>query len=271
MARLYGWSLDAFYGIDHTYVTSSDGHIWNCWGRSSGGQVICSGEAESEHAECLSQRKSHAGLLYGLTGVCHQTANRILFPARCIVSKATNYWLTAFIYGTYGLSVEAFQHRINTCLQAPDYLIPRLDSDHTELTYEMIYLQEINKLYAHALTMQRQTGISKKQMILSLLQDELRLATAYRLGTQASTNVADTLLKYQSELHKAKSFYDRTFLAKRILPVQYAEKMNELTKAAFKDINKSLGEDSFQEMFGIIKEVQLIDPGIMQKFYLKNM
>lgn len=270
MARLYGWSLNSFYGIDHTYVTSSEGHIWNCWGRSSGGQVICSGETEAAHAECLSQKNSHAGLLYGLTGVCHQTANRILFPASCIVSAATNYWLTVFFYGTYGLSVVKFQSRIKKCLAAKDHLTPRLDSHNSELTGEAAYLQGINQLYAHALTRQKQTGMSKERMVLHLLQNELKLTTAYRLGSEASTKVTNTLLKYQTELLREKDFYDRALMAKRLVPVRYAEKINEITNAAFKDINKSLGESRYQEMFGIIPEAQLIDPAIMHEFYQRK-
>jgi len=266
MAILSGWSLDSFYGVDHTYVTSSDGHIWNCWGRNTGGQVICSGEAESSHAECLAQRKSHAGLLYGLTGVCHQTANRILFPANCIVSGATNYWLTVFFYGTYGLSVVKFQSMIKKCLGVEDLVMPRLEFN-SQLTGEAAYLQRISQLYAHALTRQKQTGISKERMVLSLLQNELKLATAYRLGSEVDTKITNTLLQYQKELLKEKNYYDRALMAKRLAPARFAEKINEIATAAFKDISKSLGESRYQEMFGIIPEAQLIYPAIMHEFY----
>ena len=41
METLKGWSipLNGKKGefADHTYVTSSDGRKWGCWGRSSGG------------------------------------------------------------------------------------------------------------------------------------------------------------------------------------------------------------------------------------------
>ena len=30
--------------IDHTYVTSSEGHVWPCFGRSKGGRKICEGD-----------------------------------------------------------------------------------------------------------------------------------------------------------------------------------------------------------------------------------
>lgn len=87
---------------DHTYVTSSDGHIWPCWGRSSGGTVICTGQGRISFAECLSHPDGQAGILYAVSGVCHQAANRILFPSMQTVAGAMGYNLSVTIYGEYG-------------------------------------------------------------------------------------------------------------------------------------------------------------------------
>ena len=88
---------------DHTYVRSSDGHRWRCWGRDAGGRQICSGRGDSAVADCLSQPGSQAGIIYAITGVCHQTANRILNPADVVVSSANGYRQSVFLWGTYGL------------------------------------------------------------------------------------------------------------------------------------------------------------------------
>jgi len=87
---------------DHTYVTSSAGHIWNCNGRGAGGMAICVGSGNVDQADCLSNPLSHAGISYGITGVCHQMANRILYPAGQTVSRAQRYQWSCFMYGTYG-------------------------------------------------------------------------------------------------------------------------------------------------------------------------
>jgi len=264
MSTLYGWSLDSFYGVDHTYVTSSDGQIWNCWGRSSGGQLICSGTAEPGQADCLSEKNSHAGLLYGLTGVCHQTANRILFPARCIVSEATNYWLTAFVYGTYGLSVVKFQSRLAKCLPGQDWPAPRKD---TGLSPETAYLYSIHNLYAKASAQVRQAGAAKERTVFQLLQNECKLSTAYRLGSDSTPRAVKDLLQYQRELLGDKNLFDRALMAKRIKPAIYAEKVNQLANSAFKDLCKSIGEERFLKMFGTRAEIQLIDPAVMSEYY----
>lgn len=92
---------------DHTYVTSSDGRgPWGCWGRSSGGMPLVGASAmgSSTIADCISQTNSRAGIVYAITGVCHQTANRILDPAARLVTSARGYGVSRFAYQTYGLN-----------------------------------------------------------------------------------------------------------------------------------------------------------------------
>jgi hypothetical protein len=100
------------YG-EHTYVTSSCGFTWECFGQASGGNSLTSGVGDSFVADCLSYPRGtvrvagfdhpqYAGIIYGITGVCHQASNRILFAAQLLVSKAQGYGLSR-VFGPYGL------------------------------------------------------------------------------------------------------------------------------------------------------------------------
>lgn len=100
---------------DHTYVTSSHGHVWPCWGRSSGGKLICKGIGDTDLADCLAGPDSTAGIIYGVTGVCHQTANRILYPANTTVSPADGYLGSFYAWRTYG-RVSFPWRRLKICL-----------------------------------------------------------------------------------------------------------------------------------------------------------
>lgn len=102
---------------EHTYVKSSDGHVWPCWGRSSGGRPICAGTGNTAQADCLSRPNSKAGIHYGKTGVCHQTANRILCVTRSkeTVSRAKGYPASVFAWGTYGLGPVPWRE-LRNCL-----------------------------------------------------------------------------------------------------------------------------------------------------------
>lgn len=92
---------------DHTYVTSSLGHVWSCFGRSAGGRAICAGSGNALKADCLAQPNSKAGIRYGISGVCHQAANRILYPActptnTITVARARGSLGSIFAWGVYG-------------------------------------------------------------------------------------------------------------------------------------------------------------------------
>jgi len=55
-------------------------------------------------ADCLSQPLSQAGIRYAVTGVCHQTSNRILHPAGAItVNGCRGYAWSVSLFGHYGL------------------------------------------------------------------------------------------------------------------------------------------------------------------------
>jgi hypothetical protein len=103
LGTLTGFALKMVgVGADHTYVTSSNGHVWPCNGRSSGGSPIAVGVGNVDQSDCLAQPDLKCGIKYSQTGVCHQMANRLLFPANGTVSSAAGYRWSMFIYGTYG-------------------------------------------------------------------------------------------------------------------------------------------------------------------------
>jgi hypothetical protein len=92
MGSVSGYALKIpLVPAEHTYVESSHGHVWPCFGRSAGGRQVCAGAGNTAQADCLSQPNSEAGIVYGGTGVCHQAANRILLPSGQTVSGASGY------------------------------------------------------------------------------------------------------------------------------------------------------------------------------------
>ena len=98
MARLYGHAV-AMVGkrTDHTYVTSSEGYVWACAGRSEGGHGICTGSGSAWLAHCLAGANARAGIVYNVTGWCDQMANRILRPAGVDVSAARGYRISELV------------------------------------------------------------------------------------------------------------------------------------------------------------------------------
>jgi len=118
VAPLKGYSIpmEISLDLDHTYA-QADAQFYNCFGRSKGGTVICQGEGDSVASSIIANGKIDsdgnndgcAGIVYGLTGVCHQIANRILSPAKILVSSAQGYALSSAFYGDYGLFYHPYE------------------------------------------------------------------------------------------------------------------------------------------------------------------
>jgi hypothetical protein len=89
---------------DHTYVQcGTGGKAWGCWGGKTGGTELRRGTGSTQRADAIAGADEHAGIkCYLINGVCHQAANRILFPAGITVRGARGYDVSEALFGTYG-------------------------------------------------------------------------------------------------------------------------------------------------------------------------
>ena len=122
--QLFAWGNTTKLGVgDHTWVTSSsdgtakptDGNVeyWYCWGvhHSSAEQLgmSTSGASFARKVAKPNDPSEDVGIKYGIDGLCHQMANRLLRftndddtgkPIK--VSRASGYQLSIAMYGEYG-------------------------------------------------------------------------------------------------------------------------------------------------------------------------
>lgn len=94
-----------FIGMaDHTYVQCGNGgRAWGCWGGKTGGGPLRSGDGSTLRADTIAQPDERAGVTcYLVNGVCHQAANRVLYPAGITVRGARGYDVSELLFGTYG-------------------------------------------------------------------------------------------------------------------------------------------------------------------------
>jgi len=89
---------------DHTYVECGTGAKgWSCWGGKTGGDYLRSAPGSTLRADAIAQPNERARIkCYLINGVCHQAANRILFPAGLTVDGARGYGLSVTLFGVYG-------------------------------------------------------------------------------------------------------------------------------------------------------------------------
>lgn len=94
---------------DHTYV-EIDGQPFGCWGRSTGGTLLGTWYGDAALGICLATPSGKAGIRYAMSGVCHQAANRILWPSGGNVSKAVGAPASVLLWGTFGLAGNGAQY-----------------------------------------------------------------------------------------------------------------------------------------------------------------
>lgn len=282
MASLYGWAIKiSWLGADHTYVTSSDGFAWGCWGRSSGGRTISSGTGSSGKANCISQPGSTAGIVYAISGVCHQTANRILYPVQAIVSAAAGYWASIILYGTYGTSLIEWEIRKSLCISGILGLKAE-EAESTAVTREIVkvptpetgikdYLDKVNAIYT-AETSDMRISASPEAKTNELLSQELALLLDYRLGiagvTTDSKNIA-TLQNLQKSILAEKRNLDGALIGGKISAVEYAQKVNGLVIRFMKESGLLLGREVHTKVFGMPPDAifMVVDPKELAKYH----
>lgn len=302
MSILTGYAISTgVLRTDHTYVKSDNPpFVWSCWGRGSGGKRICRGSGNSSVANCISQSNSHAGIIYGVTGVCHQTANRILYPARVTVSKARGYWASSLAYGTYGTTFPEFLVRLATCnslagsVSRSKTSVNPLKMDmgvqsNSKDDLEKAYIQKVVDVYTEQMQIphsfnstimkKESSPLQRKELEFlnpaivngensSLLGKELELMMEFRLGRNLDSQTTKSVLKQQSDFLKEKGGMDRGLYSADLNIEKYVKEVNDLFGDMLTSLPEILGKDKYEKIFDLapLKErFVLIDSDIAVK------
>jgi hypothetical protein len=284
MAQLNGFARRIRHmRADHTYVTSSDGYVWPCWGRSSGGRRISSGNGSSAQANCLSQTHSHAGIIYGVTGVCHQTANRILWPSRTTVSGALGYEASTFFYGVYGtmgvpqlLEWEARKRRCSS-VSGDRKIAAALPASIRAATEKAVapqsaaereFLDKIEALYAPYVKTMTIAQLAEMEPV-DFLAKELDLIADYKLGADKNPEQISSLQQIQSDALKEKANLALALNNRTISGEEYASKVNDLFGTMLNQFSKTIDRETYVKLLDIKPEFTfaIVDPKIMAKMH----
>jgi len=284
MAQLNGFAIViSWLGADHTYVTSSDGYVWPCWGRSSGGRMISSGNGSSAQANCLSQTDSHAGIIYGVTGVCHQTANRILWPSRTTVSSSSGYWASTLLYGVYGtmgvpqlLEWEARKERCSS-VSGDREIAAALPASIRAATEKAVapqpaaereFLDKIDTLYAPYVKTMTIAKLTEMKPV-DFLAKELDLIADYKLGADKNPEQISSLQHIQSDALKEKANLAMALNNRTINGEEYASKVNDLFGTMLNQFSKTIDRETYVKLLDIKPGVtfSIVDPKIMAKMH----
>jgi hypothetical protein len=257
---LRGFKIPVGIGkADHTYVTSdSPKKAWGCWGRSAGGTQICDGQGDFQVADCISQPSSHAGIIYGITGVCHQTANRILYPAGVTVHQAGWYSASTALYGTYGLNQAEWLKRRQRCgiMGARRFRSLMCGGDDAQ--------KEAAVLLGLESEVDRRSRLSALAVEdESILQHEMRLRVLQNLQEKATPERIDGVLKAHTTLSRNVRSVHESLNQGTMDGKQMAEGINQRLRDFLVETKKELGDDAYRQLFNTDEtQIELVDPEI---------
>jgi hypothetical protein len=249
-ATLEGWAVPTLRSskLDHTYVVSSCGLRWDCRGQGVGGKLLRSGTGNSAIANCLSQTNSGAAIQYGVTGVCHQRANRILYPAGVTVAGCQGYPKSVFTWGIYGLF--PWPER-NKCYIATTSTLNTRQVGADAMTKIGVYNETVSKIPAE---------FDKSGDAEACRLAELHALVELTLDQPLEKPTFDVLADNQKRLQVAQADLADRFKAGQLRSEDYMSEFAKLMEMSLEANRLILGEDRFKLMFGDTSAEGLIDP-----------
>lgn len=272
---------------DHTYVTSSDGKVWPCWGGSAGGSVICSGPGNSAAADCNSFPLKLAGIIYAVTGVCHQTSNRILLPSLQNVIAARAAPVSYAAYGVLGMDMPGnppgycpiFLAKAAACalanigkdatLKAQPKAVSAASvgpdkKDQASFMQELIDLQE-GAIYSLHMAVKGKAETTKEAVTPSNISaGELKLMVKYRLRDDYDKSKVGQIVDVRTAMSRKTMECHEDIIAAKSSPDSIAQKINDEIGKMQVDMKDVLGEKDYESFLGHSEtDIMIVDPEIL--------
>lgn len=278
----------ALGAADHTYVKcDTGGRAWGCWGGKTGGTALRQGTGSTAQANAIAEPDERARIkCYLINGVCHQAANRILFPAGILVIGARGYGLSESIYGPYGRLSGPFgscpspiDHHTGVtgdlpeCVPGPTQLMQPEQVEHPQPPdeRERRYVGDVADLYAKA----EGAGIAAlgaaapdhEDFMIQLFVRKV----AHNLGAKIGKPAADRLRQHRIDVERARKEIDDGFSRGKISAVNFVAALDEQVHAFQKKTAETLAPTHYQALLDLKpgELVTLADPDIVEKEFGK--
>lgn len=265
MGTLIAKALSTAAGLaEHTYVECSGGKAWGCYGRKAGGTELVRGTGSTDRADRIAEPDERAGITcYGVNGVCHQAANRILLPAGVLVKKARGYRLSYAIYGEYGIALPTkkchglFQKHESVVGDLPACLFygaipPPDDPDEPPSGNDAAFLDLALRLYDALLGSDRGPDAQ-----LAFQLAHIELCGMYWVGRRFVV-FRDAVFRIQSGFERTRQELQARRLFGDLPPSGFLEAMNVLTVTYQDAMADALPSDVYEDMFQLDRDERVI-------------
>jgi hypothetical protein len=259
---------------DHTYVECTEGKGWGCWGGKTGGTALRSAHGSTRRADAIAEPDERARIAcYAINGVCHQSANRILWPARITVRGARGYKLSEAIYGPYG----RFRALFGLC-DAPFDRRPHINGDLPECMFKVAarapaeveddaqYLEQAVEIYERYAPLGARADGDDAMIDLHV---QLFLLLGRRELGPKRAGAAEQAAGIRADEERERIEIERAF-AERKLPVEpFVKEVNALTDRFQDRLAEAMEPEDYSLLLGLLPgdKVHLVDPDIAREAY----
>jgi hypothetical protein len=273
---------------DHTYIKSGTGRkAWGCWGGKSSGTELRRGTGSTKQADAIAEPDERAGIkCYLINGVCHQAANRILFPAGMTVRGARGYDVSEALFGTYGRPRGPFGTCLSPFHKQANVTGDLLEGVETGMTRQQIarkapalsaderrreqkYIKGVLAIYGKD---ERTLGSPRGLRGPDLADFHLKLfmyKAQYSLGSKLDKSLSAKLKDIRISAEWSRMKIEDLFTKKEMKLAEFVNALNKETILFQEAAANALKADQYKLLFGLKPgdTVVLADPRIVKKVY----
>jgi hypothetical protein len=277
-------------------MCGTGGRAWSCWGGKTGGTVLHGGSGSTSQADAIAEPNERAGVTcYLINGVCHQAANRILFPAGILVTGAKGYGVSSALFGPYGrprgplgTCSAPFNQHTGVTGDLPACVAPTASikaADHLRLPEEEAYIARVTQAYQQvavsgldAATQPRSTKSARtgkrkparhEGMLTVFMLQLFDYQIDFKLAKQFDRNRRGQLRDLRASIEKSRIDLENQF-ANRDIPIMEFVLRSDLEAIAFqKQAARVLTPAQYEALFDLKPGhfVGLADPEIVPVAY----
>src|SRR5690606_6584333 len=265
---------------DHTYVEcGTGGKAWGCWGGKPGGAVLRSGAGSTRRADAIAGADERAGITcYLINGVCHQAANRILFPAGITVRGARGYWVSTSLFGVYGRASALFglckapfnqqpgvTGDLPQCMEGTSTPPEHAGADPGEQTFlkEVLELSERQDAAVQAERAEEHLVAIQVEMFGALVR--------YRLGPRLEESMYGALLQLRQDIERRQLEVDRAWADGALTPDELTGRKTDIAAKFQKAVGGVLDDSEYEQLLELPKRdiLEVGDPEIARAAYAR--
>ncbi len=268
----------AFGAADHTYVMcGTGGKAWGCWGGKTGGTVLRSGSGSTSQADAIAEPNERAGVTcYLINGVCHQAANRVLFPAGVFVTGARGYGVSLAIYGPYGrprgplgTCSAPFDHHAGVTGDLPECVAPGPGITAAKVVppaKERTYFQQVSVAYRDVGAFELQ-GARMENELADFMLDLFDYQIEYKLGANFDKERRGQLRDFRASAERSRIQLENQVVNQEITVMEFVANSDLQAMSFQKQAANVLNPNEYEALFDLKhgEVIALADPAIVPK------